>query len=130
MSQSASTALQMINDTYVQACRELTSAYGVTIDLQNQPGATLAPSKATCVSVLGANGEGVQLLSTLTVDVQLLARMHPVGQHDVSVAELEDWCRELNNQLVGRVKNKLLSHGFDLMIGLPALIRGTDISTV
>src|ERR1043166_268683 len=33
-------------------------------------------------------------------------------------------------QLVGRMKNKLLEFGCDVMTGLPALITGTDMETV
>jgi hypothetical protein len=82
------------------------------------------------VSVLGATGEGLALSSTMTVDRELLVNTHPLGPTDILPADLDDWCRELNNQLVGRLKNKLLSRGVVVMLGLPVLIRGTDVTTV
>jgi len=82
------------------------------------------------VSILSATGEKIRLLSTLNVDESLLAAMHPSRASDLTQRQLEDWCRELNNQLVGRMKNKLLRVGCQVMTGLPSLITGTDISPV
>jgi hypothetical protein len=56
--------------------------------------------------------------------------MHPLGSADISQPDLEDWCRELNNQLVGRVKNKLLGYGRVVNVGLPVLITGTNVTPV
>jgi hypothetical protein len=56
--------------------------------------------------------------------------MHPSGSANISQSDLEDWCLELNNQLVGRVKNKLVGYGRILVVGLPVLLTGTDVSGV
>jgi hypothetical protein len=56
--------------------------------------------------------------------------MNPLGSADPSQPDLEDWCLELNNQLVGRVKNKLLGYGRVVTVGLPVLLTGTDVSAV
>ncbi len=120
----------VVINLYLQACNELFSAYGLTALLEKQKGEKRDPSRACYVSVLGANGEDIRLLSTLNIEAPLLASMHPSGAGNVSQRDLEDWCRELNNQLVGRVKNKLLRFGCEVMTGLPSLITGTDIVTV
>jgi hypothetical protein len=56
--------------------------------------------------------------------------MHPSGARELPQRQLEDWCRELNNQLMGRMKNKLLRLGCEVMTGLPSLITGTDVSAI
>ncbi len=128
MSSGNAAPIATVIDLYVRATGELFSAYGLT------PGGRDAgarkPHETRYVSILSATGEKIRLLSTLNVDESLLASMHPSHAADLSQRQLEDWCRELNNQLVGRVKNKLLRVGCQVMTGLPSLITGTDISAV
>jgi hypothetical protein len=121
---------QILNELYVEACRALLSAYGLTVSVQEQGRGASARNKATYVSVLGASGEGISLSSMLKIDRDLVIGMHPSGSADVSQPDLEDWCLELNNQLVGRVKNKLLGYGRVVIVGLPVLVTGTDVSAV
>jgi hypothetical protein len=85
---------------------------------------------ASYVSILGATGDGIRLSSTLKIDRDLVISIRPLDSGDISQDELEDWCRELNNQLVGRLKNKLLGYGHVAMAGLPVLIAGTDVRPV
>src|SRR5947207_8189449 len=121
---------QILNELYVQACRALLSAYGLTVEVQEQGGAAMARNKASYVSVLGASGEGINLSSMLKIERDLVISMHPVGSANISQLDLEDWCLELNNQLVGRLKNKLLGYGPVVTVGLPVLLKGTGVSAV
>jgi hypothetical protein len=89
------------------------------------------------VSVLGLTAHGLCIACMLDFDVALLASLHPARANapdaPVSPSDLADWCRELNNQLGGRLKNKLIQRGkrgSDLMLGLPSLLKGIDISSI
>lgn len=42
--------------------------------------------------------------------------------------QLADWMGELANQLLGRVKNKLLNYGVSLAMGTPTVVLGNDLS--
>jgi chemotaxis phosphatase CheX-like protein len=117
-------------EMHVAACTELFQAYGLTGHLQPEAAAGSHKGHETYASVLSASGEGIRLSSTLSLDRELLVRTHPSGASDVPEREVEDWCRELNNQLVGRLKNKLLRAGCEVSTGLPVLIRGTDMVAV
>jgi len=129
MSSNTPAPIATVIDLYVQATSELFSVYGLTSG--GNDGWKRKRHEMRYVSILSATGEKIRLLSTLNIDESLLASMHPSGTSDVlPQRELEDWCRELNNQLMGRVKNKLLRVGCEIMTGLPSLITGTDISTV
>jgi hypothetical protein len=119
---------QIVNELYVQACSALLSAYGLEVSVREQDGGTSAGNKASYVSVLGANGDGISLLSMLKIERDLVIVIHPLGPNGLTRPDLEDWCLELNNQLVGRVKNKLLAYGPVLIVGLPVLLMGTDVS--
>jgi hypothetical protein len=121
---------QILNELYVQACRALLSAYGLTVNIQEQGAGSSGRNKASYVSVLGASGEGIRLSSMLKIDRDLVISMYPLGAANVTQPDLEDWCLELNNQLVGRVKNKLLGYGRVVLVGLPVLLTGTDVSAV
>ena len=45
-----------------------------------------------------------------------------VKDDEIRAARPDDWARELANQLMGRIKNRLLQFGATLQIGLPASI--------
>src|SRR5882672_12028151 len=115
---------QVLNELYVQACGALLSAYGLTVNVKEQGEGTSARHEASYVSILSASGEGIRLSSMLKIDRGLVIRMHPLGPANISAPDLEDWCLELNNQLVGRVKNKLLGYGRVVLVGLPVLLTG------
>ena len=128
MSTTKAAPISTVIDLYVQASNELFSAYGLTSG-DRQSGARKR-HETRYVSILSATGDKIRLLSTLNIDESLLASMHPSGAKDLTQRQLEDWCRELNNQLMGRMKNKLLRVGCEVLTGLPSLITGTDISSV
>jgi hypothetical protein len=120
---------QILNELYVKASSDLLSAYGLTVQILEQQGVR-GRNTASYVSFLSANSDGIRLSSILKIDRDVVASLHPMGAEGIAPADLEDWCRELNNQLVGRLKNKLLGYGHVVMVGLPVLIVGTDVSPV
>jgi len=128
MSSTNAAPISTVIDLYVQASNELFSAYGLAAGARDTGPRRCHETRF--VSILSATGEQIRLLSTLNVDESLLASMHPSGSSKLPQRELEDWCRELNNQLMGRMKNKLLRIGCEVMTGLPSLITGTDIRPV
>ena len=117
-------------DMQVAACSELFAAYGLGNHMAPAGPESRTHGGPTYASVLGAAGDGIRLSSTLSLDRELLVRTHPSGVAQVAERDVEDWCRELNNQLVGRLKNKLLRAGCEVSTGLPVLIRGSDIEAV
>lgn len=108
---------QILNELYVQACSALLAAYGLTANVQEQGGGTSTRNSAILMSFLGAVGEGIHLSSMLKIDRDLVISMHPLGSANISQVDLDDWCLEINNQLVGRVKNKLLGYGHVVIVG-------------
>ncbi len=128
MSSKTAAPIATVIDLYVQSSVELFSAYGLVAGERDTTPRT--PHEMRYVSILSASGDKIRLLSTVNIDETLLIRMHPSGARELSQRHLEDWCRELNNQLMGRMKNKLLRQGCEIMTGLPSLITGTDISPV
>jgi hypothetical protein len=119
----------VVIDVHAKSCAELFTVYGLTAHLRREPSAKAGPPRPSYASVLSAAGEGLRLSSTVSLDRELLALTHPSGGA-ASERDVEDWCRELNNQLMGRVKNKLLRMGCEIATGLPVLVSGTGVSVV
>jgi hypothetical protein len=118
----------VVIDVHAKSCAELFSTYGLTARLRREASAGPPTSRPSYASVLSAAGEDVRLNSTVSMDRELLALTHPSGNS--AERDLQDWCRELNNQLMGRVKNKLLRLGCEISTGLPVLVSGTGVSVV
>ena len=111
---------------YLEAASDLLVVYGAKTNFVGAPASkTLGRNKSSYVSVLGATGEGIALSSVLKVERNLLTGMYTLDRAEISRGYLEDWCRELNNQLVGRMKNKLSRYGVTLTLGLPLPLTGT-----
>jgi len=124
MSNESADVIHEINELYAEASRELLEVYG----LSAKP--MVAPSRdAGMCSVLSATGEGIKLLSVLQPELRLLTALYPGDNSTLSREQIEDWCGEINNQLVGRLKNKLLDRGCEVTLGLPSLVVGKELST-
>jgi hypothetical protein len=82
------------------------------------------------VACIDAGSKDLELIICLQFPVSVLALTYPVQEDITGVDEerLEDWISELSNQLVGRIKNKLLLHNCQVDLGLPTSYFGSDVS--
>ena len=121
----------ILEKLYFEAFDDQFERHGTTTGLiREAAGKTGVRAKPAYVSALGASGEGIAIMSMLKIDRDLLTRLHPLGSADISELYLQDWCRELNNQIVGRLKNKLLCYGIEISLGLPVLLSGSGVTTI
>jgi hypothetical protein len=106
-------------ESLVQACLvDLFNAYEVAFaPLPNWSLASYAVPEAS-VSETFRTADGGSGRLTLSLPTDLLE--HMLGADSTSVRM--DWARELANQLVGRIKNRLLSFGVRLELGLPTVL--------
>jgi hypothetical protein len=106
-------------DSLVQASLvELFDAYGVALaPLPAGPDMVTAVPEVSVAVTFRNNGSSSGRL-TLSVPGAVLDHMKSVGQASVR----GDWARELGNQLLGRIKNRLLPFGARLEIGQPSLV--------
>lgn len=123
-------ACQRVAYLYNQSCTELLAAYGLSDRLRPAPARANDRTGSSYVSVLSVSGDGIRLSSTMDLESGLLSATYPSGGDAPTQRDLEDWCRELNNQLAGRLKNKLLALGCRVMLGLPSLLTGVNITSV
>ena len=61
----------------------------------------------------------------------LLKTMPLVGGQRIELQSFqEDWCLEIANRFLGRLKNKLVSHACYVRMGLPSLCRDAQLETL
>ena len=102
------------------ACTELMQAYGVTL-APTERGWTES-DEVMFSGVMGFVGEAVRGTCLLAA---------PQATVDASAprdASARDWVGELANQLVGRLKAKLMARGATIALSTPVVLRGVKLS--
>ncbi len=109
---------QIIKTFAAEACCELFAAY----DLELRPSpAAVASTTVVFSAVMGFVGQKLRGTMLLAADEGTLTGSCPSG------GRLRDWAGELANQLVGRMKSKLLSRGVDVGLSTPIVWTGLRI---
>jgi CheY-specific phosphatase CheX len=101
------------------ACAELMQAYGVEL----RPSLGWTESDEVVFSgVMGFVGEQVRGTCLLAAPQATVEAAAPQG------ASARDWAGELANQLVGRLKAKLMARGASIALSTPVVLRGVKLS--
>lgn len=101
------------------ACIELMNAYGVEL----RPTQGWAESDEVMYSgVMGFVGESVRGTCLLAAPHGTVLAAAP------QAASARDWVGELANQLVGRLKAKLMARGATIALSTPVVLRGVKLS--
>jgi hypothetical protein len=105
-----------------EACTELFGAYGLEINSSS----TLDRSgdELLFCGVMGFVGRTVRGICLLGATRPPLEQCCPADDN------LRDWMGELTNQLVGRIKNKLLARGVEIALTSPVVLKGEHIAPV
>lgn len=66
---------------------------------------------------------------SVRASTRLVTLCHPAASDasELSEGAIADWVGELSNQLLGRVKNRLLRHGLEIQLSTPVVVRGRDL---
>ncbi len=108
-----------VHDMAAAACLELFEAYGV--GLARASADPEGPSDVLYCGVMGFVGQGVRGSCLLAASRTPLERSCPTP------GPIRDWMGELTNQLVGRIKAKLLSRGVRVAMSTPIVLRGEHL---
>jgi len=108
-----------ICDLYEQACIDLLR--GMHCEVEPVPHSHFLPGQGVFATIDGGSDE-LELKVGVDMPLSVLAMTYPVPNVAyVKEDDLEDWARELANQLIGRLKTKLIMHGLEITLGLPDL---------
>jgi hypothetical protein len=116
----------LTQDALRSAVVELLQAYGRT-------GVTLLASDEVCANerelavTVSFGGPFLRGTLALAVTRPLLCALSPLRDASDTL-EHGDWIRELGNQLLGRVKNKLVPYGIALSSGAAAVLEGRELT--
>jgi len=124
----SSTPLDDLFDRYVrQCCCELFAAYGVSLVADGQEQAE--KQRYGLAGIIGFTGDQVKGSLLLASTVEMIAATFPVKVASGASTEdaLVDWTGELSNQLLGRIKNRLLPHGVSFALSIPVSLSGADL---
>jgi CheY-specific phosphatase CheX len=77
------------------------------------------------VGIIGFAGTGIRGVVGLSMSPKLASRA--LNGTTESEPQLDDWVAEAANQLLGRIKNRLLQRGITISAALPIVLRGIEV---
>jgi hypothetical protein len=79
---------------------------------------------------IGFSTDGMRGMIGLGMGPETLERLVAADREAGPGSNFEDWLAESVNQLIGRLKNKLIGYGVVLSIALPTVLRGVRLEFV
>ena len=109
-----------IDDLVFDCCRELFAAYQLDVSPRDRSDFPATEELAVC-GVMGFGGKWMRGALVLATTREPLEHTNPNGSQ-------RDWVCELANQLMGRVKNRLVARGVEIHLATPAGLSGENLS--
>jgi hypothetical protein len=110
---------KQIDDIVIESTTDLFGAFGVSVHQAPDEGET--PIRT--LAMMGFGGDHLRGTLLLDADASVIAQSYPTPDA-VRPEDLDDWLAELANQLLGRVKNRLLRHGIVIQMSTPTVVSG------
>jgi hypothetical protein len=105
-----------------ESSRELFRARGIDLQAAAQCDTTIEYA-----AVIGFASDKLRGMVGIGVDPSTLTQLASEDRNAGPQTNAEDWLAESVNQLVGRLKNKLLGYGAPVGLALPTLLRGVRL---
>jgi hypothetical protein len=112
-----------IDDLVFDCCRELFSHYSLDVCPRGRDEFP-APERLALCGVMGFGGRQMRGALVLAASSEALEKTNPGG----GFSSQRDWICELANQLMGRLKNRLLSVGVEVLLATPAGLSGENLN--
>jgi hypothetical protein len=117
-SATATESSSLVDGLILDITRALFGSYGARLELDGSP-AQKTLANANFVTVIGFSSRTFNGSLLLALPRGLVEQTLPASE-----AALADWCGELANQLLGRLKNRLIDYQVSLSMTLPVVISG------
>jgi CheY-specific phosphatase CheX len=108
------TNAEIIDEVIQLAAVELLRAYGVAAQPTK---VAVVAEDFSCAAAVGFTGSTMRGSLLIAVPSEISRRTCPLPSHAYRA-----WVAELSNQLLGRIKSKLLSYGVELHVTIPVVI--------
>jgi len=120
--------VEQIHEQFECACRDLFASLNCSLEPISESSHDFEHAPIACID---AGSSDIELNIGLELPMEVLALTYPVPNIiDVDEESLEDWISELSNQLIGRLKAKLLKHNLQVDLGLPTSYFGADLDNL
>lgn len=119
--------IQAIQNLFLECCSTLFQELGCQTYLSEEFGPDdLSTAPIACID---GGSDDVEFMVALQLPLEVLAMTYPIEEGIVTIEEnrLEDWISELSNQLIGKLKSRLIEHDCYVTIGLPTSYFGADV---
>jgi hypothetical protein len=119
---------KIVHDELAACCAALFEGCGVPTRCEG-PLAADAPPAAGIVAFIGFSGAKLTGSLALVLPEALVEETHPMRGRIAGDprAALHDWAGEISNQVLGRLKNRLLGGGIVLQLSTPIPLQGTEL---
>lgn len=112
-------------DTIIQSSTvELLHSYGLSIAPRGRAENRRHTAQHEAVGIISFDGKGVA--GRLTLSIPRPVFVAPGAAHTENTT-LPDWTRELTNQLMGRIKNRLMQFQLKLRTHIPTVLSGAAL---
>lgn len=114
----------------VQGARDTFSAYAIDVDLDEGDPCELAHDHQV-VTFIGFGGSQLRGTLTIMAPQTLWLRTYPIPWApgaEPSQNDILDWCGEVVNQVLGRIKNQLMRHGVELQVSTPKAMHASHLT--
>ncbi|MFV1872889.1 MAG: hypothetical protein ACMZ64_06180 [Oleiphilus sp.] len=121
--------VQCIQAIFLESCKELFTSLECEVSLLLSDDIHLEDCPIACID---GGSDDIEFMIALQLPLKVLALSYPVAEVITEVEDnrLEDWISELSNQLIGRLKAKLIEHDCYINIGLPQSYYGADVDAL
>lgn len=119
--------IQTIQGLFLECCKNLFENLGcLTTLVPADDELNLNDCPIACID---GGSEDIEFMVALQLPLEVLALTYPIANGITTIEEdrLEDWISEMSNQLIGRLKAKLIEHDCYVNIGLPTSYFGADV---
>jgi CheY-specific phosphatase CheX len=112
----------VLDELLISSTVELFKSRGVDLVVAKDP-----KSKADFAAVIGFSGEQMRGMIAIGMAKATLNTFDRKDPEQTPGPSAEDWLGESSNQLLGRMKNKLLNYGIVVNIALPSVLSGDGL---
>lgn len=112
---------EVISTLLTSCATELFADYGVTLEAAEPP-----HHHSEMVAVIGFTSDELRGSLAISAKVEFFAATNVISEAPTD-EQVRDWAGELANQLMGRLKNRLLGYDLVLAMGTPMVITGLSM---
>ena len=118
--------IPFIQELFELCCAEQFQQYECEIDLATEGEVELTHSS---IATIEAGSQDLEITVSMHLSYNVLLLTYPSSDVNIEDSILDDWTSEFANQLLGRVKHKLLEYQCNLNMGLPECAHDEELDT-